>query len=152
MGCAVIKESPGDLGTMVNMLTTSEYFQPSPLDKLLYSFVYAMPMTLEGYDGLERVLFHYDVAGDDRSTAARVCQIVFGRARGGGPPGRPPRLERGFIHRPGVVWIGQSVLVLPPPDAEELATRLSALAVRISMARIPISRGALEAFRRRGVV
>lgn len=109
-------------------------------------------MTLEGYDGTERVLLHYDVAGEDRSAAAQVCQIVFGRLRRTADPDRPRRKVEGFIHRPGVVWIGQSVLVLPPRDAEELATRLRRLRVRISMARIPMSRAALEAFRRRGVL
>ena len=109
-------------------------------------------MTLEGYDGPERVLFHYDVAGEDRSTAAQVCQIVFGRTRQTGDPAMPVRQVSGFIHRPGVVWIGQSVLVLPPKDAEELGLRLRRLRVRVSMARVPISRAALEAFRRRGIL
>ncbi|TLZ63911.1 MAG: hypothetical protein E6K16_04730 [Methanobacteriota archaeon] len=109
-------------------------------------------MTLEGYDGRERILLHYDVAGEERSTAARVCQIVFGRVRSTGDPMRPRRKVEGFIHRPGVVWIGQSVLVLPPSDAEELAARLRGLRVRVSMASVPISRTALEAFRRRGVL
>src|SRR3972149_10973390 len=109
-------------------------------------------MTLEGYDGSDRVLLHYDVAGEDLSTAAQVFQIVFGRLRSTGDPVRPRRKVEGFIHRPGVVWIGQSVLVLPPPDAEELAARLRGMRVRISMARIPMSRAALEAFRRRGVL
>src|SRR6266550_755279 len=39
-----------------------------------------MTMTIEGYDG-ERVLISYDVAGSERSAAARVCQIVFGRSK-----------------------------------------------------------------------
>lgn len=109
-------------------------------------------MTLEGYDGRERVLLHYDVAGEDRSTAAQVCQIVFGRVRRGPDPSKPARTVEGFVHRPGVVWIGQSVLILPPTDAEELGARLRRLAVRVSMAPVPISRGALEAFRRRGIL
>ena len=108
-------------------------------------------MTLEGYDGQERVLLHYDVAGGDRSTAARVCQIVFGRVRAAADRAAPRRKELGFIHRPGVVWIGQSVLVLPATDGEELATRLRALGARVSMAGVPIGRTALEAFRRKGV-
>ena len=94
---------------------------------------------------------HYDVAGDDRSTAVRVCQIVFGRTRPTSDPERPTRQVAGFIHRPGVVWVGQSVLVLPPRDAEELALRLRRLRVRVSMARVPIGGDTLEAFRRRGV-
>ncbi len=109
-------------------------------------------MTLEGYGGTERVLLHYDVAGENRSTAAQVCQIVFGRVRASRDPARPPRKVDGFIHRPGVVWIGQSVLVLPTRDAEELAARLRSMSVRVSMARVPIGAAALEAFRRRGVL
>jgi len=99
-----------------------------------------------------RVLLHYDVAGEDRSTASQVCQIVFGRVWPAVSPARSKRKVEGFIHKPGVVWIGQSVLVLPPADAEELAARLRGLRVHVSMARVPISRTALEAFRRRDVV
>ena len=104
-------------------------------------------MTLEGYDEFERILVSYDVSGEARSKAARVCQIVFGRMRSAGEP-QKVREEKGFIHRPGVVWIGQSVLALPPRDAEELRMRLGALGVRVAVARIEISREALEAFRR----
>lgn len=106
-------------------------------------------MTIEGYDG-ERVLFSYDVAGAARSVAARVCQMVFGRARASGhPEGRKCR-EEGFIHRPGVVWIGQSVLVLPPKDSLELAERLRRLGVRVALAPVTIARSTLESFRRPG--
>ncbi len=104
-------------------------------------------MTLEGYDGSARILVSYDVAGEARSKAARVCQIVFGRTRVVGEPAEV-REERGFIHRPGVVWIGQSVLAMPPRDAEELRLRLGSLGVRVAVARIEVSGAALEAFRR----
>lgn len=101
-------------------------------------------MTLEGYEG-ERVLFSYDVSGEARSVAARVCQIVFGRRRT-----LRDRVvdERGFIHRPGVVWIGQSVLAMPPWDAKQLRDRLARYGVRVALAPVSISREALEAFRR----
>ena len=59
------------------------------------------------------------------------------------------RQEKGFIHRPGVVWIGQSVLVMPPRDAAELEDRLTSLGVRVSMGRISIDATAVERFRRR---
>ncbi len=104
-------------------------------------------MTLEGYEGSERVLVSYDVAGEARSKASRVCQIVFGRIRLL-DDGRRVHEEKGFIHRPGVVWIGQSVLAMPPREAEELRVRLGALGVRVAVARIEVSRTALEAFRR----
>jgi len=104
-------------------------------------------MTLEGCDDPDRVLFHYDAARATRSIAVKVCHIIFGRVRVIGGPTSPKRRERGFIHRPGVVWIGQSVLVLPPRDAEELAARLTPLNVRVSMARATVTSEALEAFR-----
>ena len=103
-------------------------------------------MTIEGYDRPERVLLSYDVSGSARSKAATVCQIVFGRVRSNGGP--EVRRQRGFIHRPGVVWVGQSVLVLPPQDARELSVRLQNLGVRVSVAPVMIARHALEAFRR----
>ena len=86
----------------------------------------------------------YDVSGDTRSVAARVCQIVFGRKRI--VHGRA-RDEPGFIHRSGVAWIGQSVLVMSR-DAEELATRLRSLGVRVAMAPVTIPHTSLDAFRR----
>jgi hypothetical protein len=103
-------------------------------------------MTIEGYDG-ERVLVSYDVAGSDRSVAARVCQIVFGRSAAPKRQSGKAHAE-GFIRRPGVVWIGQSVLVMPPSDAADLAERLRRLGARVALASIGMSRDALEAFRR----
>ncbi|MGI0148968.1 MAG: hypothetical protein ACREDF_05495 [Thermoplasmata archaeon] len=104
-------------------------------------------MTIEGYEG-ERILVSYDVSGSARSVAARVCQIVFGRS-GARRPRLDERKAEGFIWRPGVVWIGQSVLVLPPRDAKELAERLRRLGVRVAEAPVSIGRSSLEAFRRR---
>jgi hypothetical protein len=85
-------------------------------------------MTIEGYGGTERVLLSYDASGIVRPRAARVCHIVFGRVRRSGD-GKPEKVERGFVHRPGVVWVGQSVLILPRRDADELAARLRVLGV-----------------------
>ena len=102
-------------------------------------------MVLDGYEG-ERVLLSYDVAGAARATAARVCQIVFGRTRPGTRGLR--RIQEGFVHRPGVVWIGQSVFVMPPRDAEELAARLRPLGVRVAMGAVSMARVSLEAFHR----
>ncbi|HEX9341162.1 MAG TPA: hypothetical protein VF992_08355 [Thermoplasmata archaeon] len=106
-------------------------------------------MTIEGYEG-ERVLVSYGVSGAARSVAARVCQIVFGRTRISEDFGRRRYLDRGFIHRPGVVWIGQSVLVLPPRDAAELVDRLHRLGVQVARGPVDVPRSTLEAFRRRG--
>jgi hypothetical protein len=106
------------------------------------------PMTIEGYEG-DRVLLSYDVSGSARAVAARVCQIVFGRWRISEGPDRDRYREDGFIHRPGVVWIGQSVLVMPPRDAAELQAYLRRLGVRVAIGAVSISRSTLEAFRRR---
>ncbi len=78
----------------------------------------------------------------------RACQIVFGRVRVDAH-GSLHRQE-GFIHRPGVVWIGQSVFVLPPRDAEELARSLRGIGVRVAMGPVTMARTTLEAFRRPG--
>jgi len=105
-------------------------------------------MTIEGYEGSERILLSYDVSGATRPQAARVCHIVFGRTRRTGNEGAKERIEKGFIHRPGVVWVGQSVLVLPPRDAEELRHKLRALGVRVSDCPVGITTFGLRAFRR----
>ncbi len=104
-------------------------------------------MTIEGYDG-ERVLLSYDVSGAARAVAARVCQIIFGRWRISEGPARVHYQEKGFIHRLGVVWVGQSVLVMPPSDASELSDRLRQLGVRVATGPASIPRSTLEAFRR----
>jgi len=105
-------------------------------------------MVVEGYNGQERRLLSYDVRGIARPVAARVCHIVFGRIRRISDGVPRERLEKGFIHRPGVVWIGQSVLVLPPRDADELAGKLRALGVRVVHEDVGISVLSLKAFRR----
>ncbi len=89
------------------------------------------------------VLLSYDVPGDARSIAVRVCHLVFGR--GDGPDRTPPP----YILRPGVVWVGQSVLLLPPGLAEELASKLRALGAGVSTTPVRIEPAALESFRRR---
>ena len=104
-------------------------------------------MTIEGYDG-ERVLLSYDASGAARAVATRVCQIIFGRRRISEGPSRATYQEKGFIHRPGVVWVGQSVLVMSPGDAGELADRLRRLGVRVAMGPVSIAPSTLEAFRR----
>src|SRR2546426_4596580 len=104
-------------------------------------------MTIEGYDG-ERVLLSYDVSGAARAVAARVCQIIFGRWRISEGPTRVRYQEKGFIPRPGVVWVGQSVLVMPPGDASELSDRLRQLGVRVATGPASIPRSTLEEFRR----
>ena len=91
------------------------------------------------------MLFHYDVSGAARSVAARVCQIVFGQRRSDGASGGVHSTP-GFFQRPGVVWIGQSVLVLPPKDATELASRLRRMGVKVALGPVGITREVLRAF------
>jgi len=69
-------------------------------------------------EAVPTVPLSYDVSGAARSAAVRMCHLVFGR--GGAPAVTPPP----YILRPGVVWVGQSVLLMPQPLAEELASRL----------------------------
>ena len=88
------------------------------------------------------VLLSYDVAGGARSLAVCVCHLVFGRGDGR-DPSPPP-----YIRRPGVVWVGQSVLLLPAPLANELATKLRGLGVRVATASVRMGPGELGAFRR----
>ncbi len=103
-------------------------------------------MTIEGYRGPDAFLLSYDVPGNARSTAARVCQIVFGRSRTSTDGER--REQEGFVHRPGVVWVGQSVLLLPERDAAELAAKLRRLGVHVAVGRITATPEAVAAFRR----
>ncbi len=105
-------------------------------------------MTIEGYEGSERVLLSYDVSGATRPQASRVCHIVFGRTRRDEDGSGTEKIEKGFIHRPGVVWVGQSVLVLPPRDADELRSKLRTLGVRVSDCLVGVTTFGLRAFRR----
>ncbi len=89
------------------------------------------------------VLLSYDVPGDVRTAAARVSHLIFGRGDAAKDAPTP------YIQRPGVVWLGQSVLLLPSPIARELAPKLEALGARVALARVSIPPGEIETFRRR---
>ena len=91
----------------------------------------------------------YDVKGRDRGTAVRACQLIFGRKNSTTREGRPWTYDqRGFIHRPGVVWVGQSVLILPEGDALELRGRLERMGVLVGIAHLTIDEANLAVFRR----
>jgi len=91
----------------------------------------------------------YDVRGSDRSTAVRVCHLVFGRKNSTTREGRPWTYDQeGFIHRQGVVWVGQSVLILPRGDAHELRRDLERMGVLVGLARLTIDEPNLAVFRR----
>src|SRR5256885_4034543 len=89
------------------------------------------------------VLLSYDVARRARALSVRVAQLIFGRSDAG-PDASPP-----FIARPGVLWIGQSVLLMPSPVAMDLADRLRRLGATVTTVRISITNVDLDGFRRR---
>src|SRR5438874_1790124 len=103
-------------------------------------------MTIDDYEG-ERVLISYAVFGLKKKIAARVCQILFGRSKDRAPGPDAWRAE-GFSWRRGVVWIGQSVLVMPAADAADLTERFRKLGVQVARARVSIERSSFEACRR----
>ena len=95
-------------------------------------------------------ILSYDVDGRDRATSVLVCRVIFGRKNTTTRDGVPVTYDvPGFIHRPGVVWVGQSVLILPRADALDLRTRLEAMGVSVGLGRLVIDRPDLDAFRRR---
>ena len=95
-------------------------------------------------------ILSYDVDGRDRATSVRVCQLIFGRKNTTTREGRPATYDQpGFIHRPGVVWVGQSVLILSRHDAFELRDRLEGLGASVGVGRLVIDTPNLESFRRR---
>ncbi|OGS49657.1 MAG: hypothetical protein A3K65_06825 [Euryarchaeota archaeon RBG_16_68_12] len=95
-------------------------------------------------------ILSYDVDGADRVTAVRVCQLIFGRRNVTTHEGQAvPYEQEGFLHRPGVVWIGQSVLILPGADAQELRGRLEGMGVSVGIGRLTIEPHQLARFRRR---
>ena len=68
-------------------------------------------------------ILSYDVDGRDRAVSVRVAHVVFGRKNSTTRYGHPATYDQpGFIHRPGVVWVGQSVLILPRSDASNSGT------------------------------
>src|SRR5205823_7653083 len=77
---------------------------------------------------------------DEREPFCRIprgpSQLRPGRCSGGGGPP--------FIRRAGVVWIGQSVFVLPERDANELAEKLRSLGALVTMAPIGVDAIRLE--------
>lgn len=89
------------------------------------------------------VVLSYDVPREMRTAAAKVSHVIFGRGDGGKDAPVP------YLQQPGVVWLGQSVLLMPSPLARELAIRLESLGARVAMARISIQAVELDAFRRR---
>ena len=101
-------------------------------------------------DDADLWILSYDVDGADRATAVRVCQLIFGRRNTTTREGRPATYEQqGFIHRPGVVWVGQSVLILPRSDAFELRGRIEGMGASVGLGRLTIDGPSLAVFRRR---
>jgi len=95
-------------------------------------------------------ILSYDVDGRDRVTSVLVSQLIFGRKNSTTRGGKPATYEQpGFIHRPGVVWVGQSVFILPRKDALELQNRLERLGASVGLGHLVIDSANLETFRRR---
>src|SRR2546428_13725196 len=94
-------------------------------------------------------ILSYDVDGRDRSTASRVCHIVFGRKNRTTLDGSPTSYDQpGFFHRPGVVWAGQPGLILPRHDPLELRGRLGEGGVCRGWGRLWRERAKLTVFSR----
>ena len=92
-------------------------------------------------------ILSYDVASRDRSTAVRVCHLLFGRKNTTTRGGQVIAYKQGgFVDRPGVLRIGQSVFLLPKNDAFELRDRLEALGTTVVAGRIMMMPEDLESF------
>ncbi len=89
------------------------------------------------------VLLSYDVSRMNRAASVRVAHLIFGRKDAG--PGAPPP----YVARPGVVWVGQSVFLVPAALAIELGEKLRRLGAIVTTARIAIDPAQVEPFRRR---
>jgi hypothetical protein len=94
-------------------------------------------------DPTSLVLISYDVLAAHRSAASRVAHLIFGR-KDASEEGPVP-----YIRRAGVVWIGQSVFLMPKAVATELAEKLHGLGATVTMAHVSIPAAEIEALRRR---
>lgn len=95
-------------------------------------------------------ILSYDVDGEDRAASVQAAHLIFGRKNTTSREGRTMTYDQpGFIHRPGVVWVGQSVLILPRRDAIELRERLEGLGASVGLGRLVIDASNLDAFQRR---
>ena len=93
-------------------------------------------------DGEPEILLSYDVSANARSAAVKVCHLIFGRSDS--PPDGPVP----YIRRRGVVWVGQSVFLLPRREAASMARDLQGLGARVRTARIRIETVELARLRR----
>lgn len=88
------------------------------------------------------VLLSYDVPATNRSAASRVAHLIFGRNDASEERSIP------YVRRAGVVWIGQSVFLMPRAVAEELAERLQCLGAAVATAHVTILPAEIESLRR----
>src|SRR2546430_14408187 len=91
------------------------------------------------------ILLSYDVTKANRSSGSRGAHLISGRADVRVSETLP------FMQRAVVVWIGQSVFVVPEPDARELAEKLRGLGAILTMAPIAVDAIRFEAFRQRAL-
>jgi len=95
-------------------------------------------------------ILSYDVDGRERALSVRVAHLIFGPKNTTSHEGQIRTYDQpGFIHRAGVVWVGQSVLILPRGDAVELRARLEGMGASVGLGRLVIDGPNLDAFRRR---
>jgi hypothetical protein len=88
------------------------------------------------------VLLSYDVSATHRSAASRVAHLIFSRKDAAADAPVP------FIRRSGVVWIGQSVFLMPKAIAAELTEKLHGLGAAVASAHVSIPAAEIEALRR----
>ena len=89
------------------------------------------------------MLLSYDVSATRRSAASRVAHSIS-VARMRPNEGRSP-----YVHRAGVVWIGQSVFLMPKYIATERAEKLHTLGALVTIGHVSIPVAEIEALRRR---
>jgi hypothetical protein len=92
----------------------------------------------------DQVILSYDASNASNSRRVQVSQVVHGRRRV--DANGDVRKDPGFVGRPGVVRVGQSVLILRQADADELADRLRRLGAWVAMAKVSVDPALLPRF------
>ncbi|OGS51521.1 MAG: hypothetical protein A3K65_06945 [Euryarchaeota archaeon RBG_16_68_12] len=84
-------------------------------------------------------LVSYDIAGSDGSTAYAVSVWIFGRTvRTEVDGGEKEYHYPGFLEKPGVVWVGQSVFLLTPERSREFQDYLNGKGVSYGRLKVRI--------------
>src|SRR6266568_1696630 len=99
--------------------------------------------TASGHPTAPSALLSYDVSGLNRAASVKVAHLIFGRSDAG------PKSPQPFVARPGVVWVGQSVFLMPAALAAELGEKLRGLGAVVTTAYVAIDPDQVEALSRR---